>query len=188
MTATCLKGNVPANYPCELRGESRILGSISGVHIDQLVDNSGVHDLSRLAAVAARFREALVACPRGDFSRFQRCRLSTFPKQCCDVASLLLAYRLRDLGFQNIVRCFGHLHGDSHVWLEVDGTIVDITADQFPSVEDPVIVAETKRSPFHAQIELSSREAALSQPAVRAEYERAYAAIKSWLSERSTES
>jgi hypothetical protein len=150
------------------------------VYIDHQMDTSGVHNECSLFVMAAGFRDALLACPKDESSGFQRRRLSTFPKQCCDVASLLLAYRLRDLGFPNIVRCFGHLEGESHVWLEVDRWIVDITADQFPGVEDPVIMAEIGRSPFHAQIALPSRGPAYALPAVPAEYDRAYAAIKSW--------
>jgi len=39
----------------------------------------------------------------------------------------------------------------SHAWLQRGNLIIDITADQFPEVEDPVIV--TTRSPWHEQFE-----------------------------------
>ncbi len=146
---------------------------------NQVMDNSRGND--NLFAVAVNFRDALIACPKQEFSEFLRCRLKIFPKQCCDVASLLLAYRLRDLGFQNIERCFGYLDGESHVWLQVNGWIIDITANQFPSVGDPVIVARIDHSPWHAKIRLQEREPAYSLPAVRGEYDRAYAWIKGWL-------
>ena len=143
----------------------------------QMNDSIG-NDDSSLLTVAVSFRDALLACPKHEFSDFLRRRLRVFPKQCCDVASLLLAYRLRALGFQNIERCFGYLGVESHVWLQVDGWIVDITADQFPDVDDPVVVARIEDSPWHAKIRLQGREPAYSLPAVRGEYDRAYAAVK----------
>lgn len=132
----------------------------------------------KLQQLATEFRRALLACPKDEFSGFQRRRLQNFPKQSCDVASLLLAYHLRDHGFQNIERVFGYLGNESHVWLEVDGWIVDVTADQFPGVYAAVIVARIQDDSWHAKIRVQSRAPAYSLPAVRAEYEKAYAALK----------
>ena len=39
----------------------------------------------------------------------------------------------------------------SHAWLEADGVIVDITADQFPEVDDKIIV--TSHSDWHGTFE-----------------------------------
>ena len=83
--------------------------------------------------------------------------LKQFPKDCCDHASRLLLLHFEDNGvnvngFEWIV---ADLTGDDlqrHVWLESNGIIVDITADQFagryPIKLEPVIVA--RHSVWHA--------------------------------------
>jgi hypothetical protein len=65
----------------------------------------------RLSQLATVFRHALMVCPKDNFSVYQRKRLRCFPKQCCDVASLLLAYHLRGQGFLKVERVFGRLCG-----------------------------------------------------------------------------
>jgi len=133
---------------------------------------------TNLYELAKNFRCALLTCPRDKFSRFQRKCLLSFPKQACDVASLLLAYYLRDRGFQDIERVLGCLDSESHVWLEVDGWIVDITADQFPGVDDPVIVVEATRKSWHSNFIEQSRGRAYPLEKVRTAYEQAYTEIK----------
>jgi hypothetical protein len=141
----------------------------------------------RLSQLATVFRHALMVCPKDNFSVYQRKRLRCFPKQCCDVASLLLAYHLRGQGFLKVERVFGRLGEESHVWLEVDGWIVDITADQFAG-GDPVIVTPAKAESWHSQFCVAPPEPAAPLPAVVADYERAYAALKKWLDSSSTRS
>jgi hypothetical protein len=121
------------------------------------------------------------------FSNYQRKRLQSFPKQCCDVASLLLAYHLQAQGFLKVERVLGRLGEESHVWLVVDGWIVDITADQFAG-DDSVIVTRTNTESWHCQFCVESQEPANPLPAVVADYERAYAAIKRWLDSSITRS
>lgn len=70
---------------------------------------------------------------------------------CGDVAPLLGAF-LHDQGAGTFSSVFG-MRGEgnnrrSHAWLEGEGLIVDITADQFDEVTERVIVAE--HSDWHA--------------------------------------
>lgn len=135
---------------------------------------------------ATVFREALVACPKDGFSKWQRERLQNFPKQACELASLLLAHYLRDQGFTSIQSVFGYLNDErdkdkSHVWLEVDGFIVDITPNQFPGIVDPIIVSESAAQSWHSCFHVERREPACAPLAVRAEYKKAYSEIRRWL-------
>lgn len=78
-----------------------------------------------------------------------------FPGGSCGDASLLLARYLRENGageFQYVRGARGE--GDdwtSHAWLEQAGVIVDITADQFEEINEPVFV--TTDVSFHGTFE-----------------------------------
>jgi hypothetical protein len=104
-------------------------------------------DLTRVTSLAVRFRTAIEKC---DPSRlpigFQK-----FPRGSCEDVVLLLGTFLKEQG----VGTFTYVVGErgkgrswrSHAWLEADGVIVDITADQFPEIAEPVIV--TTHSVWH---------------------------------------
>ena len=68
--------------------------------------------------------------------------LADFPKGSCGDASELLGQYLSDSGLGT----WGYRSGMqldpvfSHAWVERDGLIVDITADQFPDVSEPVLL------------------------------------------------
>jgi hypothetical protein len=73
-----------------------------------------------------------------------------FPRGACGDASLLLSEFLRRHGFQDIDYVSGWARKDSlpqgaHAWLELDGMIVDITADQFPARPAPPVLVTTDR-------------------------------------------
>lgn len=76
-----------------------------------------------------------------------------FPRGSCGDATLILGTHLKSLGFGpfNYVvgdrgnQCEGTWH--SHAWLEGEGLVIDITADQFPEFPHKVFVAPT--SSFH---------------------------------------
>lgn len=72
-----------------------------------------------------------------------------FPRGCCGPTSELLGRCLIELGFANVKYIAAERpdHTGSHAWIDVDGVIVDITADQFG--EPGVIVSRV--SPWHAQ-------------------------------------
>ena len=89
-------------------------------------------------------------------------RLQDFPRGSCADATLLLGTYLAEIG----VGTFEYVEGDrgegckpaSHAWLEGGGLIIDITADQFAEVSEPVIIAET--SAWHQTFKVLSRSPA----------------------------
>jgi hypothetical protein len=86
--------------------------------------------LGRIRATAERFRAGIEAADFGDLGG----NLKDFPHRCCHHAAKLLGIYLfdRQLGlFQVIAGRRGERQGEEHVWLECDGVVVDITADQF---------------------------------------------------------
>lgn len=99
--------------------------------------------------IAARFRLAIEA-------RQRTLRLSwlrdNFPTGCCREASDMLGTLLRERYGIEAAVVLGEIDDHSHAWLEIDGLIVDITADQFadrfPNAK-PVIV--TRDRAMHSQ-------------------------------------
>lgn len=82
-----------------------------------------------------------------------------FPAGTCGDISDILAEYLYKKGFNDIEYVSGSADNhQSHAWLEVAGYIVDITADQFPDCDDPVIV--TNDYSWHQRFEESTRQAA----------------------------
>jgi hypothetical protein len=78
------------------------------------------------------------------------CNLTNFPKGCCHHGSKLLAYHLWESGWTDLKVAKGRRNRKPfqvHIWLLVDGVIVDITADQFGKSHPPVIVK--RRSAWH---------------------------------------
>lgn len=103
----------------------------------------------RLLQAAEAFHDSLI---RTDCSGTP---LKRFPRECCNHACNLLGVFLAEQGFSNINRIYGGrpVKTDGyggHVWLEVEGFIVDITAYQFDEVETPVIV--TAESEWHNRL------------------------------------
>jgi len=111
-------------------------------------------DLQRLAG---RFRTAVLQC-RNNFPGFLKNKFSSYPEECCGHASTLLGLYLERQGFTNVQYVCGHRSdGKTHAWLEIENTIVDITADQFRGL-DPVVV--TQDHSWHSQFEGQIRYAA----------------------------
>jgi hypothetical protein len=110
-----------------------------------------------LLTIATRFRGALeIVGPASGLPG-----LRNFPKASCADTVLLLGAHLLDRGlgtFEGVGGEFGTPGSDdwqSHAWLERDGTIVDITADQFPDVSQRVIV--TREDGWHRRFHTSNR-------------------------------
>ncbi len=70
----------------------------------------------------------------GDFRKF--------PLGTCGAISDILAEYLYKQGIQEIEYVSGKHRQNSHAWLEIAGYIIDITADQFPDCNEPVIVTD----------------------------------------------
>ncbi len=88
-----------------------------------------------LHAKASEFRQAILdAIPLDDIVFEQ------FPRGACgDTSDLLGEYFYRSQFGIWQYRC-GWRKGHSHAWIEGDGLIVDITADQFDDMDEAVIV------------------------------------------------
>ncbi len=95
--------------------------------------------------LAKGVREVLESKELVDLAPFFR----EFPTQCCEAASQFLAALTAECGMNGgeIVLANRRAPYDSHAWFEVKGFVVDVTADQFPEGQGPVIV--TRTSPWH---------------------------------------
>ena len=95
-----------------------------------------------LHELATAFRSALESA----VFDAQHGSLRDFPDRCCDHASILFAIHLLSEGHgppRLVYASRGTEHERRHVWLIVDGFIVDLAADQFEGEGQPrVIVAE----------------------------------------------
>ena len=98
------------------------------------------NDFRKLKGLVVAFHDAL---ERHDFSD-SRLNLRKFPVECCHYACNLLTIFLFDQGYTNIQKFSGGRPDDSsesHLWLTVNGVIVDITAYQFDETIEKAIVA-----------------------------------------------
>lgn len=112
-------------------------------------------DRDRLRRLSTEFRLAILQSGSA-FPDFLRKRLQSFPKDACGHASILLGLYLRESGFADVEYVVGiRQHGESHAWLQIENTIIDITADQFPEVSDSVIVTEDHS--WHSEFQLQQR-------------------------------
>lgn len=72
-----------------------------------------------------------------------------FPEASCDDSSLLLAAYLSDQGYPGALRVHGRNGGnkrelDSHVWLDLNGTLIDITGSQFEDYgQADIVIAQS---------------------------------------------
>lgn len=70
-----------------------------------------------------------------------------FPDACCEFVSILLADHLVKCGFESPLLVTAEWHSGkfllSHVWLELDDQVIDITGDQAGIDLHPVIVSAT---------------------------------------------
>lgn len=101
-----------------------------------------------------RFRDAI---ERADKRHLPITR-QDFPRGASGDATLLLAkYRERQ-GSGRFNYMLGSRNGHSHSWMQQGDLIVDITADQFPDVAEPVIVA--RQSSWHAKFRRATEHVA----------------------------
>ena len=139
-------------------------------------------DAEQIRSAAAVFRAAILRCPRSDLPT-----LKNFPHGSCGDAAMLLGQYFLDLSLGVWEYAGGVRETDlqSHAWLERTGLIVDITADQFENVDQPVIV--TRDRSWHAQFVYPEPRHAVrisdydpgTQTRLRPIYERIEAALKS---------
>jgi hypothetical protein len=114
-------------------------------------------DEVQLFKIAQKFRQAI---EKTDFSekkvgREANLRMNKFPvESCTHICSILGAYLITEYKLEPLLEVHAHINDEKgpfafHRWLEHDGIIIDITADQFAMVKTPVIVSRNSR--FHKQ-------------------------------------
>jgi hypothetical protein len=111
-----------------------------------------------IETLATAFRRAIeVSTVRADIV------FRNFPRGSCGDASLSLSEFLRTHGFAEVDYVVGWARESgsrrSHAWLELDGTIVDITADQFIDRSAPSVFITTGRA-WHARFSEEDRHPA----------------------------
>ncbi len=111
-------------------------------------------DSDRLYDLASTFRTAMEATLPEDFpDTLTLHHAGGFPRGCCGDTSVLLAEYLTQNGYTGVQLISADNGGDerelySHAWLEVDGIVVDITADQFDDYDIPAVFV-SDQSDFH---------------------------------------
>jgi hypothetical protein len=138
-----------------------------------------VHSIETLCIKAGEFRLAIDSTPSHLRAQF----FDLFPRGCCGDTCLLLGAWLEANSLGEWHTAFARRGSGatyySHAWLEKDGLIVDITADQFGIDVAPVIVARRGDSTLHLTFEVQHkrvqklyREEGPAIPGLRAFYER----------------
>ena len=123
---------------------------------------------------------------RDGIEQADRCMLGIsfqdFPLGSCGDAAPLLGRYLKDNGASEVTYVLGERgHGDSrqsHAWLLVDGCIVDITADQFPDIQERIVVRAA--STWHETFEVCEQHSGdyrVYDAATVANLDRIYAVI-----------
>jgi hypothetical protein len=106
-------------------------------------------NIVRLRRLVSVFHDGLLANTRGDESNLGR-----FPSECCHHACVLLGAYLHDNGICGLEQISGRRPDDPnerHLWLNVKGIVIDITAYQFSGITQQIIVSE--HSPWHDCLE-----------------------------------
>jgi len=65
-----------------------------------------------------------------------------FPRGTCGDISDILAEHLYAIGYADIQYICGRYNNATHAWLEINGTAVDVTADQFPEISRKVLIQD----------------------------------------------
>ncbi len=99
--------------------------------------------ITELTSLATEFRKAIEVSDKKALGA----SFENFPRGSCGDAALLLGAFLTDAGVPSLIYVCGQRGERSHAWIEAEGTIIDITADQFEDSNARVIVA--KSSPWH---------------------------------------
>lgn len=98
-------------------------------------DSMDAQTIENIKTLSLKFRAAIDRC-KGDLP----INFSEFPRGSCGDASLFLGKYLKDNGFSPVFYVVGIRGNQSHAWLEYNGLIIDITADQFNEWQKPVLI------------------------------------------------
>ena len=82
-----------------------------------------------------------------------------FPRGACGDTCDILAELLTELGYGNFQHVSGCREDNySHAWLEQDGVVIDITADQFDEISEPIYFGEMTK--WYQQFEIQIKKKA----------------------------
>ena len=140
-------------------------------------------DTHELAVIALEFRRAI---EKSKLKRHAKV-MGRFPIGCCKQASQLLArYLVTELHVPLVTFVHGERGGNgngdplqSHVWLSVNEHTLDITADQYPEIDSPVVVSVGSgwHSTWHRQRRLTYGEMMTFDFWDRLRFRRMYGAV-----------
>lgn len=94
-------------------------------------------ELFEINQCALEFRHALDEIDKKQLA----CNYRRFPTGTCGITSYMLCEYLAENGHKDFNYVCGQKGEQTHAWLEKDGTIIDITSDQFPD-GTPVYVGD----------------------------------------------
>jgi hypothetical protein len=139
-----------------------------------------MRDEDKIRELAKKFRESILKCEKSELPL----SLSNFPTGSCSDASMLLGtyFKNNDInGFIQIKGKRGEVDSfETHYWLEKDGILVDITADQFAGINEAVIVTGSNskwHGTFNREILQEADYRMISARDVRNHFEAVYSYI-----------
>lgn len=108
--------------------------------------------MNEVIKICEEFVAAIMSIP----SSSRHASLQSFPHGCCGATAELIGTLLNDRGFG----AFEYIHGEkrgisSHAWAQQGNLIVDLTACQFPSIKEVIIVSSN--SPWHDEFKIIGR-------------------------------
>lgn len=151
--------------------------------------------MEKLHKLVLGFRQTMECLNPSDFDGTSL-SASKFPLACCDDSSQILAAYLTDNGFSGATLIRGEYGGNkgelkSHVWLDLGGIKIDITADQFNiyGYDNPSVIM-TRKNMFLETFETANDGIAdfrihlkkYSDPGLERDFESCYKVILSQLS------
>ena len=107
----------------------------------------------KLYEIARNFRHAIESLDATDYESSSH--FKEFPKGCCGDSSDLLRHHLYSVDITSEYICGMDKNG-SHAWLESNGFIIDITADQFDEINERIIITKDRR--WHSTFKNQHRE------------------------------
>lgn len=117
-------------------------------------------DIRILEELVSEFRESLQKLVSSG-NCFNLFFFKNYPFAACDNSSMLLARYLSEKGFPGAIRVLGDKGGlkgelGGHVWLKLDGLLIDITGSQFEGYDQPEIVI-AERDDFLSTFEVNGK-------------------------------
>jgi hypothetical protein len=108
--------------------------------------------IQSLRELGISFRRAILSIPSEKF--INSSWFNNYPRGCCGDTSDLFSKYLNSKGIE-VIYVWGFKGEQSHAWLEYHDIIIDLTADQFPDVNEEVVI--TKRRNWYDAIAIQNK-------------------------------